>query len=143
MNAPRNVDAMDEPRDGFHGMLPIAVGTLAAAAELDFDLFVRGDSNAPVLFRGVATRWNRRTWFAWSSSHVTTLYIQVADHEQYCGYLRQVVLDNPALPAVLEPMFSRRSTRRCPRPPSIPTAPAVTWSLRELRNRADRCTLQQ
>ncbi len=86
-----------QPSD-FRGMLPIALGTLAPAEKLDFDLFVRSEGDKAVLFRGRNYPLNQDELERLSGSSVVTLYIRVADHEDYCTYLNEVVLQNPELP---------------------------------------------
>lgn len=81
------------------GYLPIAVGTLAPAAMLDFDLFVLADRSEPVLFRGKNYPLTADDIERTRESGRGTLYIRLAEHERYCEHLRQVVLENPQLPA--------------------------------------------
>ncbi len=83
----------------FRGMLPIALGTLVPAESLDFDLFVRSDAEKAVLFRGRDYPLEASDIRRLCDSKVATLYIRVGDHEQYCEYLREVVLNNADLPA--------------------------------------------
>ncbi len=82
----------------FRGMLPIALGTLAPAEKLDFDLYIRSDASRAVLFRGRNYPLDEHDIRRLSESSVVTLYIRVAEHEEYCDYLRQVVLENAELP---------------------------------------------
>ena len=82
----------------FRGMLPIALGTLAPAEKLDFDLFIRSDAGRAVLFRGRDYPLDQDDIRRLSESSVATLYIRVAEHEKYCDYLRDVALGNPELP---------------------------------------------
>jgi HD-GYP domain-containing protein (c-di-GMP phosphodiesterase class II) len=80
-------------------MLPIALGTLVPADKLDFDLFVKSEENEPVLFRGRSYPLEQEDIDRQIATSVTTLYIKVAEHEAYCDYLRDVVLENADLPA--------------------------------------------
>jgi HD-GYP domain-containing protein (c-di-GMP phosphodiesterase class II) len=83
----------------FRGMLPLALGTLAPAEKLDFDVFIRSDVGRAVLFRGRNCPLDQHDIRRLSESSIVTLYIRVAEHEEYCNYLRQVVLDNADLPS--------------------------------------------
>jgi HD-GYP domain-containing protein (c-di-GMP phosphodiesterase class II) len=74
------------------GYLPIAVGTLAPSENLNFDLFLRSESGQSTLFRGKNFELEYADLKRLSESSISTLYIRVADHEQYCEYLRDEVL---------------------------------------------------
>lgn len=80
-------------------MLPIAAGTLTPVETLEFDLFVRSDTNKAVLFRGRGDALQKRDLSRLAESSVVTLYIHVAEHEDYCRHLRDVMLDNEELPS--------------------------------------------
>lgn len=84
--------------EGFRGMLPIALGTLMPADKLDFDLYLRSTEDEPILFRGRSYPLEQADIDRLIESSVATLYIKVAEHESYCDYLRQVVLENEDLP---------------------------------------------
>jgi HD-GYP domain-containing protein (c-di-GMP phosphodiesterase class II) len=79
-------------------MLPIALGTLIPADKLDFDLYMRSDEDEPVLFRGRKYPLEQEDIDRLIESSVATLYIKVAEHEAYCDFLRNVVLENAELP---------------------------------------------
>ncbi len=79
------------------GYLPIAVGTLAPAENLDFDLFLRSDSGQATLFRGKDYELERADLMRLRESSISTLYIRVGDHERYCDYLRDEVLSSGEL----------------------------------------------
>jgi HD-GYP domain-containing protein (c-di-GMP phosphodiesterase class II) len=74
------------------GYLPIAVGTLAPAEHLNFDLFLRSDSGQSTLFRGKNYELEHADLKRLAESSISTLFIRVADHERYCEYLRDDVL---------------------------------------------------
>ena len=80
------------------GYLPIALGTLVPAERLDFDLFVRKGENKAVLFRGRNYPLDDDDIRRLSDSSKATLYIRLTEHEEYCDYLRQAILENPDLP---------------------------------------------
>lgn len=81
----------------FRGMLPIALGTLVPAEKLDFDLYLRSDDDEPILFRGRSYPLEQEDIDRLIESNAATLYIKVAEHEAYCDFLRDVVLENPDL----------------------------------------------
>jgi HD-GYP domain-containing protein (c-di-GMP phosphodiesterase class II) len=96
MSAPVSLST-DVVESDTQGYLPIALGTLAPADNLDFDLFVRPDAGRPVLFRGRNYLLDDDDIHRLNDSATATLYIRVADHESYCDYLRDVVLEAPDL----------------------------------------------
>lgn len=79
------------------GYLPIAVGTLAPAENLDFDLFLRSDAGQATLFRGKNYELEHADLKRCAESAISTLYIRVGDHERYCDYLRDDVLSSGEL----------------------------------------------
>ncbi|MHB8970070.1 MAG: hypothetical protein ACYC3X_25915 [Pirellulaceae bacterium] len=91
-----DVSETDACETDVRGLLPIALGTLAPADNLDFDLFIRSSAGQTALFRGRNYQLDddiRRL----SDSSAASLYIRLSDHESYCDYLRDVVLENPNL----------------------------------------------
>lgn len=80
------------------GFLPIALDTLSATPNLDFDLFIRPEAAGPmVMFCERSHPLQGSELGRLASAGVATLYISVANHMAYNRYLRETVLKNDDL----------------------------------------------
>lgn len=80
-------------------LLPIALGTLVPADELDFNLYIPSENDRPTLFRGRHYPLHQEDITRLMAGNIKTLYIKISEHEVYCEYLRETVLNAPELPA--------------------------------------------
>jgi len=87
----------DKNTSGLRGLLPVALGTLVPAENLDFNLYMPAGNGRPTLFRGRHYPLRQEDINRLIQGNVNTLYIKIAEHEAYCEYLRDVVLSDPNL----------------------------------------------
>jgi HD-GYP domain-containing protein (c-di-GMP phosphodiesterase class II) len=98
--------------DDRQAMMPIAIGTLRTACELEFDLYLRSESTGqPVLYRGRKHPVTQEDIDRLAKREVRTLYISFGDSRSYRDYVRENILKNDEIPAVDRYRALRDATR--------------------------------